>query len=129
MQFLSLIIWSQLLFDETLKTCWRIATTRPEGEQKLKFKNLKRILDVLFVVYAGFKCIIKSINTCDNDRRISWTISVKERVPCGNPYYIKCIYEDRLDNYVTNSGEDTPIHFANHLVKDILYDNTNGLFL
>lgn len=89
----------------------------------LRFKNHKNQLDVPFVVYADFECILESVDI-QNSANIN---SVQKHIPFAFSYYIKCSYNSSLDIHRIYSGENASTHFFKSLVEDALYIYSNYL--
>ncbi|XP_051864357.1 uncharacterized protein LOC127566371 [Drosophila albomicans] len=59
--------------------CSRVVTEGPRKDQKITFKNHHRQLEVPFIVYADFECILEPV-TLDNWRcRLSWVSALPRR--------------------------------------------------
>jgi len=68
----------------------------------LRFKNFKNQLDVPFVAYADFECVLErmDLKTSDNINLI------QKHIPYACSYYIKCSFDTSLDIYRIYYGED-----------------------
>ncbi|XP_037806202.1 uncharacterized protein LOC119600179 [Lucilia sericata] len=102
--------------------CNKMVTIMPKsGDNILNFKNFKNQLDVPFVVYADFECILESTNF-KNSTKVE---SVQKHIPYAYSYYIKCSFDSSLDKFRIYSGEDSPKHFFKSLVADTsdIYNN------
>ena len=62
----------------------------PEKGTMLKFKNYHRGEKVPFIIYADFESCIKSIHTCDQNPKSSYTKQYQKHEPISFYYYIKC---------------------------------------
>ncbi|XP_065370870.1 uncharacterized protein LOC135963015 [Calliphora vicina] len=102
--------------------CNKIVTKMPNLDNNiLSFKNFKKQMDMPFVVYADFECILESMNV-QNSNSVK---SVQKHIPFAYSYYIKCTYDSGLDIFRIYSGEESAKHFIQQLVNDTLdiYNN------
>lgn len=95
----------------------------------LCFKNYGKQMEVPFVVYADFECILEDIDISSDARFGRNSIYVKKHVPCAYSFYVKCRFNNNLDKFVkyvgVGSGDDVAKHFANS-ISDVcrnLYQN------
>ncbi|XP_055385864.1 uncharacterized protein LOC129614933 [Condylostylus longicornis] len=112
--------------------CNRIVTSMPKNENKiLKFKNFGKKMVVPFAIYADFECILENIDTCSPDPKISSTIDIQQHVPCSYAYYIKCSYDDNLDEFrmQTNPGCENDFHLENGNINVIPINKENYISL
>ena len=77
----------------------------------VSFKNIKKQMNVPFVVYVDFECILETINI-QNSVNVK---SIQKYIPFA---YIKCSFNASLDKFGIYSGDDAPKHFFAKLVKD-----------
>ena len=54
-----------------------------EYEKILKYKPGEKSLKVLFVIYADLECLLKKIDSCQNDPEKSYTKEKAEHTPSG----------------------------------------------
>ena len=73
-------------------------------------------MDVPFVVYADFRCILKIINTQSSAN----VKSIQKYIPFAYSYYMKCSFNSSLDKFIMYGGDDAPKHFFVNLVKDCI---------
>ena len=80
-------------------------------------------MDIPFVIYADFECILESTN----DQNSTNVKSVQKHIPIAYSYYVKCSFDSHLDIFRIYSGEDSAKHFFQTLVKDTvdIYNNSN----
>lgn len=77
--------------------CNKIITEMPETKKDtiLRFKNLRKQIDVPFVVYADFECILEKLDIKQSDNiRL-----VQKHIPYAYSYFIKCSFDDNLNIY------------------------------
>ena len=103
-----------------------------DGNPKyIKFNNYNRKMRVPFVVYADFECINEKIDTCEPDKRESFTNQYQKHKAVGFCYLIKSfddqIFPPKLVKYTAESpDDDIPKIFVDNLEKDIkkIYNDT-----
>nr|XP_036677496.1 uncharacterized protein LOC118878575 [Drosophila suzukii]XP_036677497.1 uncharacterized protein LOC118878575 [Drosophila suzukii] len=108
--------------ERHIMECNRIVTEMPSNENAiLRFKNFKNQLDVPFVEYADFQCILEGMDlkTSDNVKLI------QKHIPYAYSYYIKCSFDNSFDIYRIYYGEDCVAHFVDSIYNDclMLYQN------
>ena len=79
-----------------------------EGENKMAFQNSHKQMKAPFVVYADFECILKKIETCEQDDKKSFTVKTEKHEPCGFSYVV-----------VRSDGQASPPH--NYRGEDAVY--------
>ncbi|XP_062141781.1 uncharacterized protein LOC133849675 [Drosophila sulfurigaster albostrigata] len=101
--------------------CSRVVTEGPRKDQKISFKNHHRQLEVPFVVYADFECILEPVSL---DVSVNTKI-INKHVPVAFAYYIKCAFDSGLDKFVSKTGGDVARTFIKNLTSDLsdLYEN------
>ncbi|XP_037921320.1 uncharacterized protein LOC119658124 [Hermetia illucens] len=106
--------------------CSKIVTKMVSPEKStLEYRHFERQIDVPFVVYADFECLLQDIQSCQPDPASASTTTLQEHIPCAFAYYIKCCYNSNLDRFRIYKGPDSPKKFINSLVSDLkwLYIN------
>ena len=92
----------------------------PKEGTMLKFKNYDRRERVPFIVYAGFECFIKPMQSCNPNPGSSYTKQYQKHEPSSFCYYIKCfndkVYSPKLVSY---TGEDAAQKCVKMLEEDI----------
>jgi len=68
----------------------------------LKFTQVQHQLQVPFVVYADFECILEPKNLEVSPK----LFNINEHIPISFAYYIKCAFESRLDKFVLETGKN-----------------------
>lgn len=87
----------------------------------LKFQNIQKQMDVPFVIYADFECILKPLNNDSNtnlDPNSSYTIKNFEHLPYSFAYYIKCSFDDSISKFESYRGPNVAQTFVNFLERD-----------
>ena len=62
----------------------------------LSFNNYVRSMKVSLVVYADFETMLKPIDTCRLNHKMSFTKQYQKHVPVRLRYYIKC-FDDNIN--------------------------------
>ncbi|KAJ8979950.1 hypothetical protein NQ317_001535 [Molorchus minor] len=55
-------------------------------ESELKFTKHQRSVEVPFVIYADFECILQDVETCFPQPSLSSTTNIQQHVPCAFAY-------------------------------------------
>ncbi len=117
--------------DKILKThqeaCLKSDTqTRvyPKPGETTKFRNVERLHDVPFTVYADFKSFVESVQYAQQDPSKSFTNKYQNHIPSGFCYVIKSmdesIYPTRTVLRTTSyEGEDIGKAFVDSLTEDL----------
>ena len=87
-----------------------------EGENKMAFQNFHKQMKAPFVVYADFECILKKIDTCEQDDKKSFTVKTEKHEPCGFSYVIVRSDGQTFGPY-TYRGEDSVFEFLKSLLR------------
>ena len=72
-------------------------------------------MDVPFVIYADFECILKKVNETVSSK----TVVVQKHLPYAYSYFIQCNYNDQLSKFKIYHGTDASSHFFKSLVEDV----------
>ena len=88
-----------------------------KGDNKVALENFYKQMKAPYVVYANFECILRKINTCEPDNKLSFTIKTKKHEPCGFSYLIVRSDGQSFGPY-TYRGEDAIFEFLRHLQDD-----------
>jgi len=81
----------------------------------LEFTQVQHQLQVPFVVYADFECILEPKNLEVSPK----LFNINEHIPISYAYYIKCAFDSRLDKFVLETGKNSGISFVNSLIKNL----------
>lgn len=98
--------------------CGKIVTTMPKPENAiLQFKDYQKKIDVPFVIYADFECILEdtALNVSDE------TKFIQKHIPCAFSYFIKCKHNNKLDKlrvYTSIDASEKFVLFLNQDCKD-----------
>lgn len=102
--------------------CGKVVTLMPTPEKSvLEFKGHQRQMDVPFVIYADFECVLEQIDTYVSSK----TKYIKKHIPCSFSYYVKCSYNDALDKFKIYTGEDASKIFVECIYSEceLIYNN------
>ena len=86
-----------------------------EGDNKMAFKNFYKQMKVPYAVYADFECVLRKINTCEPDRKKSFSVKTEKHEPCGFSYVIVRSDGQSFGPY-TYRGEDAVYKFLTSLL-------------
>ncbi|XP_030766283.1 uncharacterized protein LOC115890241 [Sitophilus oryzae] len=91
-------------------------------ENILKYTNYQKQMEVPFVIYADFECILKPLNNNENveDPNSSYTVKNFEHIPYSFAYYVKCSFDDTYSKFEKYRGLDSEKVFINSLEQDAL---------
>ncbi len=96
----------------------------PNPGDKIKFKNVEKLHDLPFVVYADFEYFVKPIEGPDQDPSRSYTTKYQDHEPSGFCYTIKCMDENiyptkTVLKTASHEGEDMGKKFFDMLSEDM----------
>lgn len=117
---------SELMLLKHKQECNKIVTKMPTGvddDNILLFKNFKNQLDVPFVIYADFECILSKINNKNSNN----VTSIQKHIPIAYSYYIKSSFDSKLNKFRTYTGNDVVKDFVQNLIEDARFLCTNFL--
>ena len=115
-------------FEKHQRECKKKVAYVPDTDKSfLEFKNYNNKIDVPFVIYADSECIFENIPTCIPKGDVSSTTLVDKHIPYAFSYYIKCSFDNSLNNLRTFKGLDSPRLFVESLVEDVKYLYSNFL--
>ena len=101
----------------------KVSTLPITNEATIKFTQHHHQLQVPFVVYADFECILQPKN-----KEVSSTlININEHIPIAYAYYIKCAFDSRLDKFVLETGNNSGLSFLNSLIENLKQINNDYL--
>ena len=96
----------------------------------LKFDNIQNQMEVPFVVYSDFECILKPTQDENMDNlnlNLPFTKKTVEHIPYSFAFYIKCSFDNNISKFVSYRGENCAQVFINELEKEVLRLYTNHL--
>ena len=66
----------------------------PDEDKKiLKYNPGEKSLKVPFIIYADLECLLKKIDTCQNDPKKSFTEKKAEHIPSGYSWVMYCSFD------------------------------------
>ena len=107
------------LNDHIANGCVYVEAKVPEPETYLEFKNFNFKMEVPFVYYYDFECILQPIQHAQNNPNISETIVVSKHVPSSFGIRRHCSYDATLSVTKIYRGEDCAEQFVKWLMNDI----------
>lgn len=90
-------------------------------ENILKFQNIQKQIEVPFVIYADFECILKPMSNNDPenlDSNTTYTQQKFEHIPYSFAYYIKCSFDDNASKFEFYRGHNCAQVFIHYLERD-----------
>ena len=117
--------------DEILKThqetCLKSDTQThiyPKPGETIKFRNVERLHDVPFTVYADFESFVEPVQYAEQDPSKSFTNKYQNHIPSGFCYTIKCTDESICPKKTVlktalYEGEDMGKAFVDSLTEDL----------
>jgi len=95
------------------KTLCRKVSKMPHPQNNtLEFQHQ---LQVPFVVYADFECILEPKNLEVSPK----LFNINEHIPISYAYYIKCAFDSRLDKFVLETGKNSGVSFVKSLINNL----------
>ncbi len=95
----------------------------PKPGETTKFKNVERLHEIPFAVYADFECFVEPLETKEKDPFKSFTMKYQSHTPSGLCYTIKCmesIYPTKtVLKTASHEGEDMGKAFVDFLNEDL----------
>jgi len=81
----------------------------------LEFTQVQHHLQVPFVVYADFECVLEPKNLEVSPK----FFNINEPISISYACYIKCAFDSKLDKFVLETGKNSGISFVNSLIKNL----------
>ncbi len=96
----------------------------PKPGETTKFRNVKRLHDVPFAVYADFESFVEPVQYAEQDPSKSFTNKYQNHIPSGFCYVIKCMDESVYSTKTvlktaSYEGEDMGRAFVDSLTEDL----------
>ena len=88
----------------------------------IKYNQGKKSLELPFIIYADLKCLLKKIDTCQNNPELSSTTKINQHIPSGYSIYTTCSYDKSNNKLSYYRVEDCMKRFC----KD-LKDHATGI--
>ena len=104
-----------------------------EDDKILKYVSGEKSLNVPFVIYAYLECLLKKINTCQNNPKNSYTEKKAVHRPSGYSLVTCCLFDKSLNEQKYYGREDCMKIFCKDLkdqtMKVINYENKEMISL
>ena len=81
----------------------------------IKYNEGGKSLKLLFVIYADLECILKKIDTCQNNPNLSSTTKINQHIPSGYSIYTSCSFDKYNNKLSYYRGEDCMRRFCKDL--------------
>ena len=96
----------------------------PKPGETTKFRNVERLHDVPFAVYADFESFVEPVEYAEQDPSKSFTNRYQNHIPSGFCYVIKCMDESiyptkTVLKTASYKGEDMGKAFVDSLTEDL----------
>ena len=81
----------------------------------IKYNQGEKSLKLPFVIYADLECILKKIDTCQNNPDLSPTTKINQHIPSGYSIYTSCSFDKYNNKLSYYRGEDCMRRFCKDL--------------
>ena len=89
----------------------------------IKYNQGDKSLKLPFIIYADLECILKKIDTCQNNPDLSSTTKINQHIPSGYSIYTSCSFDKSNNKLSYYRGEDCMRRFCkdlkNHAIEII----------
>ena len=89
----------------------------------IKYNQGDKSLKLPFIIYADLECILKKIDTCQNNPDLSSTTKINQHIPSGYSIYTGCSFDKSNNKLSYYRGEDCMRRFCkdlkNHAIEII----------
>ena len=72
----------------------------------IKYNQREKSLELPFIIYADLECLLKKIDTCQNNPDLSSTTKISQHIPSGYSIYTNCSFEKSNNKLSYYRGED-----------------------
>ena len=90
----------------------------------IKYNQGDKSLKLPFIIYADLECILKKIDTCQNNPDLSSTTKINQHIPSGHSIYTSCSFDKSNNKLSYYRGEDCKKRFCkdlkDHAIKMIV---------
>ena len=87
----------------------------PSPNNLIKYNQGEKSLKLPFVIYADLECILKKIDTYQNNPDLSSTAKINQHIPSGYSIYTSCSFDKSYNNLSHYRGEDCMKRFCKDL--------------
>ena len=81
----------------------------------IKYNSGEKSLELPFIIYADLECLLKKIDTCQNNPDLSSTTKINQHVPSGYSIYTNCSFDKANNKLSYYRGEDCMKRFCKDL--------------
>ena len=81
----------------------------------IKYNQGDKSLKLPFIIYADLECILKKIDTCQNNPDLSSTTKINQHIPSGYSIYTSCSFDKSNNKLSYYRGEDCMRRFCKDL--------------
>ena len=85
------------------------------NDNLIKYSQGEKSLKLPFVIYAELECILKKIDTCQNNLDLSSTTKINQHIPSGYSIYTSCSFDKYNNKLSYYRGEDCMRRFCKDL--------------
>ena len=81
----------------------------------IKYNQGEKSLELPFIIYADLECLLKKIDTCQNNPDLSSTTKINQHIPSGYSIYTNCLFDKSNNKLSYYRGEDCMKRFCKDL--------------
>ena len=81
----------------------------------IKYNSGEKSLELPFIIYTDLECLLKKIDTCQNNPKLSSTTKINQHVPSGCSIYTNCSFDKSNNKLSYYRGEDCMKRFCKDL--------------
>ena len=81
----------------------------------IKYNQGDKSLKLPFIIYADLECLLKKIDTCQNNPDLSSTTKINQHIPSGYSMYTNCSFDKSNNKLSYYRGEDCMKRFCKDL--------------
>ena len=81
----------------------------------IKYNQGDKSLKLPFIIYADLECLLKKIDTCQNNPDLSSTTKINQHIPSGYSVYTSCSFDKSNNKLSYYRGEDCMKRFCKDL--------------
>ena len=81
----------------------------------IKYNQGEKSLELPFIIYADLECLLKKIDTCQNNPDLLSTTKINQHIPSGYSIYANCSFDKSNNKLSYYRGEDCMKRFCKDL--------------
>ena len=81
----------------------------------IKYNQGEKSLELPFIIYADLECLLKKIDTCQNNPELLSTTKINQHIPSGYSIYTNCSFDKSNNKLSYYRGEDCMKRFCKDL--------------